>query len=188
MEPLGGDIAVAFTDEDHRRVETFVQQIVAQKPNVRRTQLSETDRMDFEVVGKLGEVAFSHHFGWPVDWGVRLGGDLCDFELANGETVDVKSVPVQKNMDHDYGIPVGDGESLATYYVQVLVSPDRQRAVITGGISRERFDAISYKEEGWQHRGEVRPNVVSRSSLKQCWPECFYQKGGGNDSGKRVRV
>jgi hypothetical protein len=167
------DIVVAFTDEDHRRVREFVQQIVANKPNERRTELSEYDRLDFECVGKLGEVAFSHHFGWPVDWIVRLGGDGWDFELSNGETVDVKSVPVEKSMGYDFGIPIGEGESLATYYVQVLVAPDRQYGLITGGISRERFDAIAREEAGWQHRGSVNPNVVNRSQLRTCWPECF---------------
>lgn len=171
-----GDIVVAFAYSDYDQVDAFVEQIVAQKPNERRTELSEEDRMAFEVAGKLGEVAFSRHFGWPVDWDVRLGGDDWDFELLNGETVDVKSVPVERNMDYDYGIPIGDGESPATYYVQVLISPDREYAVITGGISRRRFHAIARKESGWEHRGSVEPNVVNRSQLRQCWPECFYAR------------
>ena len=165
---------VPLTREDRHRVEVFVKQIVAQKPNKRRTELSTDDRLAFEIVGKLGEVAFSHHFGWPVDWVVRLGGDSWDFELPNGETVDVKSVPVKRNMGYDFGIPIGEGESLATYYVQVLIAPNRLYGVITGGISRERFYDTAHEEDGWEHRGSVRPRVVNRSQLSQAWPECFY--------------
>jgi hypothetical protein len=169
------DRYVAFAYSDFDQVDAFVKQIVAQKPNVRRTELSEEDRMEFEVVGKLGEVAFSRHFGWPVDWVVRSGGDDWDFELSNGETVDVKSVPVKKNMDYDFGIPIGDGESPATYYVQVLVSPDHEYGVITGVISHKRFEVIAREEDSWGHRGSVKPNVVNRSQLSQSWPEFFYR-------------
>jgi len=169
------DIMVAFTDEDFRRVEAFVEQIVAQKPNERRTDLSADDRLTNEVVGKLGEVAFSHHFGLPVDWEVRRGGDDWDFELPNGETVDVKAVPVKRNMEYNYGIPIGDGESPATYYVQVLISPDHQYGVITGVISRKKFHATARVETGWGHHGSVNPNVVNRTQLSQDWPECFYE-------------
>ena len=172
-DPLG-DITVGLTAEDYLRVGVFVGQITTQKPNERRTELSPNDRLAFEIAGKLGEVAFSHHFGWPVDWVVRPGGDDWDFELANGDTVDVKSVPVERNMDYDFGIPIGEGESPATYYVQVLISPDRQHGVITGGISRKRFHDIARREGGWQHRGSVEPNVVNRSQLSQSWPKYFY--------------
>lgn len=171
-----GGIAVPFTEEDQQMVEAFVEKIVAQKPNERRTQLTATQRLDGEIVGKLGEVAFSHHFGWPVDWEVHLGGDGWDFELGNGETVDVKSVSVKKNMDYDYGIPIGDGESPATYYVQVLVSPGYKYGLITGGISRKRFHAIARTESDWEHRGSVQPQVVNRSQLNANWPECFSRK------------
>ena len=77
-------------------------------------------------------------------------------------------------MDYDFGVPIGEGESPATYYVQVLISPNRQYGVITGGISRKRFHDIARREGDWKHRGSVEPNVVNRSQLSQCWPECFY--------------
>ena len=146
-DPLG-DITVRLTVEDYLRVGVFVGQITTQKPNERRTELSPDDRLAFEIAGKLGEVVFSRHFGWPVDWVVRPGGDDWDFELANGHTVDVKSVPVEQNMDYDFGVPIG--------------------------ISRKRFHDIARREGGWKHRGSVEPNVVNRSQLSQCWPECFY--------------
>ena len=108
------DLRVEFTTTDMAQVQAFVDEIKRVKPNRRRTQLSAADRDSFERAGKLGEVAFGRCFGYPVDWSVHDGGDGYDFLLWDGTTVDVKAIAVERNMDHDFVIPIGPNESFAT--------------------------------------------------------------------------
>src|SRR6185295_3287464 len=124
--------------------------------------------------GKLGEVAFGRCFGYAVDWSIHAGGDGYDFRLRDGSTVDVKAIAVERNMAHDFCIPIGPDESFATYFVQALIAPDWQTGVITGGISRKKFFTLAGVEEGWSHRGTVQPFVVKRSQLSRVYPPVFW--------------
>lgn len=166
---------VDFTAEEIGQVCWFVEQIKRAKPNVRRTApQSEEFRDGNELAGKLGEVAFGRHFGRGVDWEVRLGGDVFDFQLEDGTTVDTKAVLVLKNIDYDFTMPLAPEEMKADYYVQVLVDKTLDFGVLTGWIGREDFLARASKETSWSHRGVYEPLVIRRSQLSLDYPEKFH--------------
>lgn len=173
--PFGSDIRVPLTTEDHERVREFMEDIVRVKePDGYRRVPWPACRHEAWYTSKLAELAFSKHFGWPVDWSIYEGGDgKVDFVLVDGSTVDVKSVEVHTNLLHDFTIPMKDGEVVCDWYVQVLVPREQSFADITGLISADEFFASCRLQTEWDHRGDVRPQVVHRSQLSQEWPDPF---------------
>ena len=170
------DTVVPLTPADQVLVTAWVEAMTLLKRTQKcRGQLSWADQAVYERAGKLGEVAFSHVFGYPVDWHIHAGGDKgIDFTLSNGETVDVKAVKVAANMRFDYNIPLERDKPPATYYVQVLIAPAWDYAVITGGISRVRFLREGVVQKGWTHRGTIEPLVIQRRRLSQAYPAAFW--------------
>ena len=97
------DIPIEFTPADVAQVEAFVAEMQAVKNNIHKVEQTLEQAHGNQMAGKLGELAFSKHFGWPVDLSIGLGGDGgVDFRLNDGLTVDTKSIWVQTNMYYDY--------------------------------------------------------------------------------------
>jgi hypothetical protein len=168
------DIHVAFTSADVAQVEAFVAQMQAVKNNIHKVQQTLEQAHGNQMAGKLGELAFSKHFGWPVDLSIGLGGDGgVDFRLKDGLTVDTKAIWVQTNMGYDYTLALLAAERLSTHFVQILVDVAFTHAVITGGISRERFLALATPRTGWDTDGES-PLAVRRSQLSHAFPASFW--------------
>jgi len=169
------DIRVALTPDDRDTVAQFVERLTAIKSGRRRFQMTDAERLDYEISGKLVEVAVSRHFGWPVDWSIHPGGDgHGDFTLRDGSTLDCKGTHVRANMGHDYSLALPPDEVLADFYVQALISPDCTYALITGGISRTRFLALARPQTDWA--GQTMPMLaVRRSQLSDAYPAAFYR-------------
>ena len=168
------DIHVPFTSADVAQVEGFVAEMQAVKNNIHKVQQTLEQAHGNQMAGKLGELAFGKHFNWPVDFSIGLGGDGgVDFRLRDGLTVDTKSIWVQTNMDYDYTLALLAAERLSTHFVQILVDVAFTRAVITGGISRERFLALATPRTGWNTDGES-PLAVKRSQLSHAFPASFW--------------
>jgi len=168
------DIRVALTPDDGNTVADFVERLTAIKSGTRRFQMTDAERLDYEISGKLVEVAVSRHFGWPVDWSIHPGGDgHADFTLRDGSTLDCKGTHVRLNMHHDYILALPPDEIVADYYVQALVAPDSSFALITGGISRARFLALARPQTDWA--GQTMPMLaVRRSQLSDAYPSAFW--------------
>jgi hypothetical protein len=169
------DIRVALTPDDRDTVAQFVERLTAIKSGRRRFQMTDAERLDYEISGKLVEVAVGRHFCWPVDWSIHPGGDgHGDFTLRDGSTLDCKGTHVRANMGHDYSLALPPDEVLADYYVQALVAPDSTFALITGGISRARFLALARPQTDW--KGQTTPMLaVRRSQLSDAYPAAFYR-------------
>jgi len=169
------DIRVALTPDDRDTVAQFVERLTAIKSGTRRFQMTSAESLDYEISGKLVEVAVGRHFGWPVDWSIHPGGDgHVDFTLRDGSTLDCKGTHVRLNMHHDYSLALPVDEALADYYVQALVAPDSTFALITGGISRARFLALARPQTDWA--GQTTAMLaVRRSQLSDAYPAAFYR-------------
>ena len=168
------DIHIEFTPADVAQVEAFVAEMQAVKNNIHKVEQALEQAHGNQMAGKLAEIAFGRYFGWPVDLSIGLGGDGgVDFRLRDGLTVDTKSIWVQTNMDYDYTLALLAAERLSTHFVQVLVDVAFTRAVITGGISRERFLALATPRTGWNTNGEA-PLAVRRSQLSLAFPASFW--------------
>ena len=168
------DIHIEFMPADVAQVEAFVAEMQAVKNNIHKMQQTLEQAHGNQMSGKLAELAFGRYFGWPVDLSIGLGGDGgVDFRLRDGLTVDTKSIWVQTNMDFDYTLALLAAERLSTHFVQILVDVAFTRAVITGGISRERFLALATPRTGWDTDGET-PLAVTRSQLSHAFPASFW--------------
>ena len=131
------------------------------------------------TAGKLGEVAFGRCFGCGVDWTIYPGGDHgYDFRMWTGDTIDVKAIAVERNLDHDYRLPLFDVDLTrgASHFVQVLISPCRGFGLITGAISRTRFKAhaIAVDDPKWDRHVVECPRVVTRSQLSRAFPVAWF--------------
>ena len=169
------DIHIAFTSADVAQVQDFVAEMQAVKNNIHKV-VNQTPEQAHgnQMSGKLAELAFGRYFGWPVDLSIGLGGDGgVDFRLRDGLTVDTKSIWVQTNMDYDYTLALLAAERLSTHFVQILVDVAFTHAVITGGISRERFLTLATPRIGWDTDGET-PLAVTRSQLSHAFPASFW--------------
>jgi hypothetical protein len=177
------DIRVDFTTEEYHHALHFVEEIKAITPNVRRANFTCRERQGNELGGKLAEVAFARYFGWEVDWTVYDSGDgKFDFRLVDGTTVDVKSVWVHTNIDYDYKLAIDEEDAVATFFVLVLIAPNFDYGLITGGISQERLldpDGPAVKQHEWSARGDTEPLVVKRSDLSKDYPVTFWRGHGG---------
>jgi len=170
------DIQVSFSPADVAQVEAFVDRMQSVKNNIHKVDQTPKQARGNQMSGKLAEMAFGRHFGWPVDFRIVLGGDGgVDFRLHDGLTVDTKSVWVQTRMDYDYTLALLAAERLSTHFVQVLVDSAFASALITGGISRERFLAIATPHTGWNTDGEA-PLAVRRSQLSRAFPASFWSE------------
>ena len=170
------DIQVSFTPHDVARVEAFVDQMQSVKNNIHKVQQTLEQARGNQMSGKLAEMAFGKHFGWPVDFSIGLGGDGgVDFRLQDGLTVDTKSIWVQTRMDYNYTLALLATERLSTHFVQVLVDVEFTCAVITGWISREQFLAIATPHTAWSTDGEA-PLTVRRSQLSRVFPASFWSE------------
>ena len=170
------DIQVSFTPHDVARVEAFVDQMQSVKNNIHKVQQTLEQARGNQMSGKLAEMAFGKHFGWPVDFSIGLGGDGgVDFRLQDGLTVDTKSIWVQTRMDYNYTLALLATERLSTHFVQVLVDVEFTCAVITGWISREQFLAIATPHTAWSTDGEA-PLAVRRSQLSRAFPASFWSE------------
>ena len=145
------DIHVPFTPADVAQVEGFVAEMQAVKNNIHKVQQTLEQAHGNQMAGKLAELAFGRHFGWPVDFSIGLGGD----------------------MDYDYTLALLAAERLSTHFVQILVDVAFTHAVITGGISRERFLTLATPRTGWNTDGEA-PLAVKRSQLSHAFPASFW--------------
>ena len=170
------DIQVTFSSADVAHVAAFVAEMQLVKNNIHKVEQTLEQAHGNQMAGKLAELAFSKHFGWPVDFSIGLGGDGgVDFRLRDGLTVDTKAVWVQTRMDYDYTLALLAAERLSTHFVQVLVDSAFASALITGGISRERFLAIATPHTGWNTDGEA-PLAVRRSQLSRAFPASFWSE------------
>jgi hypothetical protein len=162
------DLRVRYTEADRRQVWAFVDELLRMKP-------ADALRAAGTRAGKLGEVAFSKVFGHPVDWGVRLGGDDgIDFTLDDGTTVDVKSIKVAANMNFNYQLPIDLAKAHCTYYVQVLVAPDWDYGLITGGTSLAQFKRRAQAVVWARDRRAQLPTAIPRRLLSHDWPAMFW--------------
>ena len=168
------DIRVELTPDDRDTVQTFVERLTAIKSGSKRFEMTAAESLDYEISGKLVEVAVGRHFGRPVDWSIHPGGDgHVDFTLQDGSALDCKGTHVRANMTHDYSLALPVDEVLADYYVQALVAPDSTFALITGGISRARFMALARPQTDW--KGQTTPMLaVRRSQLSHAYPPAFW--------------
>jgi hypothetical protein len=170
-----GEVRVAFTADDVRQAVAFADAMCEHKPNVRRSKFFGTERMDNEVAGKLGEVAFGRVFGWPVDWALHAGGDThADFTVQHGWTVDIKAVNVQRSLTHDYALPLALHEVIADVFVQALIEPGRVAGRLTGWIGHAAFLWHCRREAGWRDRGDD-PFVVTRRQLTLPFHASFWR-------------
>ena len=170
------DIQVTFSPADVAHVAAFVAQMQSVKNNIHKVDQTPEQARGNQMSGKLAELAFGQYFGWPVDFSINVGGDGgVDFRLHDGVTVDTKSVWVQTRMDYNYTLALLAAERLSTHFVQVLVDSAFARALITGGISRERFLAIATPHTGWSTDGEA-PLAVRRSQLSRAFPASFWSE------------
>ena len=170
------DIHIEFTPADVAQVEAFVAEMQAVKNNIHKVQQTLEQAHGNQMAGKLAELAFGRHFGWPVDLSIGLGGDGgVDFRLRDGLTVDTKSIWVQTRMDYNYTLALLATERLSTHFVQVLVDVEFTCAVITGWISREQFLAIATPHTAWSTDGEA-PLTVRRSQLSRAFPASFWSE------------
>ena len=168
------DIHIEFTPADVAKVGEFVAEMQAVKNNIHKVEQTLEQAHGNQMAGKLAEIAFGRHFGWPVDFRIGLGGDGgVDFRLRDGLTVDTKAIWVQTRMDFDYTLALLAAERLSTHFVQILVDVAFAHAVITGGISRERFLALATPHTGWNTDGEA-PLAVKRSQLSHAFPASFW--------------
>lgn len=156
------------------RVDAFVEQMIKIKENRRRSATTPAEREDYEKHGKLGEVAFGKAFGWPVNFIVGHGGDEGDFTLLNGNTIEVKSVRIETNKDHDFRLVVGKHERPADFYVLVLIATDYSQGLIAGFVTREKFCREHGIEKGWGHCGPNEPYIMLKSKLSREYPEIFW--------------
>ena len=168
------DIRVELNPDDRDTVQEFVERLTAIKSNTKRFEMTDAESLDYEISGKLVEVAVGRHFGWPVDWSIHPGGDgHVDFTLQDGSALDCKGTHVRANMGHDYSLALPVDEALADYYIQALISPLCDFALITGGISRARFLALARPQTDWA--GQTTPMLaVRRSQLSDAYPAAFY--------------
>ena len=170
-----------LTEEDYDKSLRFAQamKVLRSGTNSRAAPTSEEEFFADGIGGKLGECAFSHEFGHEVNWTVyHDGGDRYDFVLDNGDTVDTKAVPVHTNMSYNYHV-LANPDELAKdvdHFVQVLVSSDFRRALITGWISMEEFHEKAAERTINTHRvGPHPPFGVLRSDLNTEFPDWFYK-------------
>lgn len=126
---------------------------------------------ELQLAGKLGEIVAAKLFKATVNFGVFSGADLYDFKIDD-QMVSVRSIQVNRNMNHDYQLIWRTHETMPDIFIQVLIAPDRTYGLVTGYISKQDFLERCRKQESWGHVGKSRwatdntPLVVSRWVLK----------------------
>jgi hypothetical protein len=126
---------------------------------------------DYELVGLVGEVAFSHMFGLPVNWHRNPGGDgRIDFVIPLGFTVDVKCARQAIHLIEEVGKVTADIYVLAQYN-EVNTS-----ATLLGWEWGSTLRAAPHKDFGYGivnhyiHKDNLRPMswLTNRIARVQC--------------------
>jgi hypothetical protein len=158
--------AVALTKEDVDQAVDWYGRILAAKPNMSRTSRSSDERKEWNVVGKLAEVAVGRALGLSVDWEVWNGpGSSTNFTLRNGQSLDVRGIGVKKRMDYPFLLAVAPSEIQADLYTLVLVSPDRSHARLHGFATANELQNDGALYRAWRHRGKNDPLTLEQHQL-----------------------
>jgi hypothetical protein len=120
---------------------------------------------DWQLAGKLVEVAAGALLDLPVDWAIYAGKDHHDFTLRNGATLNVRSVTA-KALDFDYWLQWRTREAEPQNLALGLVTPARDGVLLAGYLPFYAFAKLAVPIPGFKARHDGDPLGVKRSRLR----------------------